>query len=259
MNYYPHHIGDFNNATRHLTRIERSIYRDMIELYYDTEKPLLRDVKALCRKLVARTDEEVTAVEQVLNEYFTETEQGWFHDRCDSEIHAYQQNINKKSAAGKASAEARAAAKAASSPEQSQVNQGTSTGVEQVLNERATNQEPITNNYKPLKPKAGRASRLSADWAPTEADLEFCKTKRPDLSVPKVSEEFRDYWLGAGTPKADWAAVWRVWVTKQFQIQPRASPAKHEKFDPVTYMKNKREAHAKNERIIEFDAHGEPV
>jgi len=48
MNYYPHHIGDFNSATRHLTRIERSVYRDLIELYYDTEAPLSRDVDKLC-------------------------------------------------------------------------------------------------------------------------------------------------------------------------------------------------------------------
>ncbi|MCY3212700.1 DUF1376 domain-containing protein, partial [Acinetobacter baumannii] len=27
MNYYQHHIGDFNNATRHLSLIERAIYR----------------------------------------------------------------------------------------------------------------------------------------------------------------------------------------------------------------------------------------
>ncbi|MFY0037839.1 DUF1376 domain-containing protein, partial [Acinetobacter baumannii] len=25
MNYYQHHIGDFNNATRHLSLIERAI------------------------------------------------------------------------------------------------------------------------------------------------------------------------------------------------------------------------------------------
>ncbi len=104
MNFYPHHIGDFNNATRHLTRIERSIYRDMIDLYYDTEGPLMLDIKALCRKLIARTDEEATAVEQVLNEFFTETEQGWHHSRCETEIDAYRASITAKSAAGKASA-----------------------------------------------------------------------------------------------------------------------------------------------------------
>lgn len=50
MNFYPHHIGDFNNATRHLTRVERSVYRDLIELYYDTECPLNNDLEKLFRR-----------------------------------------------------------------------------------------------------------------------------------------------------------------------------------------------------------------
>lgn len=40
MNYYQHHIGDFNNATRHLSLVERAIYRDLLDMYYDTEKPI---------------------------------------------------------------------------------------------------------------------------------------------------------------------------------------------------------------------------
>ena len=60
VNFYPHHIGDFNNATRHLTRTERSVYRDMLDMYYDTELPLPLDSKTLSRKLLARSDEEAT-------------------------------------------------------------------------------------------------------------------------------------------------------------------------------------------------------
>ena len=47
MKHYPHHIRDFNQATRHLTRIERSVYRDLMDLYYDTELPLMLDKAAL--------------------------------------------------------------------------------------------------------------------------------------------------------------------------------------------------------------------
>jgi uncharacterized protein YdaU (DUF1376 family) len=146
MNYYPHHIGDFNNATRHLSRVERSLYRDMIDMYYDTEQPLTADFKLLCRKLMARTEEEVTGVEQVLNEFFTQAEQGWVHARCEQVIAEYREQSEKKSAAGKASAEARAAAKASA---QTKAAQGSATGVEQVLDTRSTNQEPITNNQEP--------------------------------------------------------------------------------------------------------------
>lgn len=58
MNFYPHHIGDFNNATRHLTRVERSVYRDAIEIYYDTETALTSDLGRLGKRLICRSDEE---------------------------------------------------------------------------------------------------------------------------------------------------------------------------------------------------------
>lgn len=148
MNFYPHHIGDFNNATRHLTRIERSVYRDLLELYYDTEQPLPLDSKVLCRKIIARSDEEATAVEQVLNEFFTKTEQGWYQERCEKEIARYHWNIEAKTAAGRASAAKRA--------ERASSNQhplhDKPTEVQQPFNGRSTNQEPepITINQEPV-------------------------------------------------------------------------------------------------------------
>lgn len=90
MNFYPHHIGDFNSATRHLNRIERSVYRDLIEFYYDTEQALPTDIKSLCRKILANTPEETKAVEQVLAEFFKPTENGWYHERCESVILDYK-------------------------------------------------------------------------------------------------------------------------------------------------------------------------
>lgn len=51
VKYYSHHIGDFDRATRHLTRIERSVYRDLLDVYYDTEQQLTLDLQALCRKI----------------------------------------------------------------------------------------------------------------------------------------------------------------------------------------------------------------
>lgn len=86
MNYYQHHIGDFNNATRHLTRVERSIYRDLIELYYDTEAPLTADLKRLSKKVMARSEEEIEALNDVLDEFFTLEGDVYTHSRCDDEL-----------------------------------------------------------------------------------------------------------------------------------------------------------------------------
>lgn len=149
MKYYQHHIGDFDKATRHLSRLERSIYRDLIELYYDTEQPLTLDRVSLCRKILARSNEEATAVEQTLNEFFTETPTGWYHGRCESEIERYHNSTSQKAQAGKASALKRAAKR------QQALNEN-STAVEQTLNGTPTNQEPLTNNQ--LKtPRKNRA------------------------------------------------------------------------------------------------------
>lgn len=149
MNYYSHNIGDFDRATRHLSRLERSIYRDLLDVYYDTEEPLTLDLPKLKRKILANSNEESTGVEQVLNEFFIQTPNGWFHSRCDEEISIYRASNTQKAQAGKASAAAKAARKLA-------MLNGTSTDVERALNGTSTalqlnnNQEPITNNQEPM-------------------------------------------------------------------------------------------------------------
>lgn len=149
MKSYQHHIRDFNNATRHLTRVERSIYRDLIELYYEEEAALPKDVAWIARKVLARTNEELTAVEQVLNEFFTESQQGYYHERCEAEIEKFKANSSSKALAGKASAEARARKKR-------EFINNSSTDAEQTLNsvesegqQNPTNHKPLTINHKP--------------------------------------------------------------------------------------------------------------
>ena len=169
MKYYAHNIGDFDKATRHLTRIERSIYRDLIELYYDTEAQLPLDKAFLCRKVMARSDEESTAVEQALNEFFTETPTGWFHERCEAELDVYRASSSQKSLAGKASAAAKALKR------QEALN-GKSTGVEVPLNGTSTKQEPITNKQETVvresavAPSTPKATRKQAIAKPESVD-----------------------------------------------------------------------------------------
>ena len=145
MHYYPHNIGDFNQATRHLTRLERSIYRDLIDLYYDTETQISLDLKIVCRKILALSNDESTAVEQTLNEFFTKTPTGYYNDRCEREIESYQASVSQKSLAGKASAAKRA-------DKLQQMLNEIPTAVEQTLNGASTKQELRTNKQELLKP-----------------------------------------------------------------------------------------------------------
>lgn len=88
MNHYPFHIGDFNTATRHLSRLERAIYRDALDMYYDSEAPLDgSDFEKLARRLLCRDAEEIAALQFVLEEFFEQHDGGmWAHHRCDREI-----------------------------------------------------------------------------------------------------------------------------------------------------------------------------
>ncbi len=88
MNFYPFHIGDYAQATRHLSLLEHGCYRALLDLYYSRETPLPADVATVQRLACARTREERAAVESVLREFFHETPEGWRHARCDREIEA---------------------------------------------------------------------------------------------------------------------------------------------------------------------------
>lgn len=88
MNFYKHHIGDYAQATAHLTFIEDAAYSRLIRKYYAEERPLPADLKQVQRLVGARSREEREAVETVLAEFFTLDEDGWHQARCDAEIAA---------------------------------------------------------------------------------------------------------------------------------------------------------------------------
>jgi len=90
MNYFEHHIGDYAEATAHLTFVEDAAYSRMIRKYYATEKPLPVDVKAVQRLVGARSKEERDAVATVLNEFFELAADGWHNHRCDTEISRFR-------------------------------------------------------------------------------------------------------------------------------------------------------------------------
>lgn len=103
MNYYEHHIGDYDQATAHLTACEDGIYSRLLRKCYSTERPLPNDLPALQRLVRARTREEKAAVQAMLDEFFEQRSDGWHQKRCDEEIERYQD----KQAKARRSAEAR--------------------------------------------------------------------------------------------------------------------------------------------------------
>ncbi len=228
MNYYSFHIGDFNNATRHLTRVERSLYRDLIDHYYDTEQPLpAGDIHKLARRICCEPD-HVPALESVLNEFFCLQGDLYTNARCDEEIAAYRGKIATAVKAGKASAERRSNAR--------------STTVADPFNQpRTKNQEPRTKKEEKVADRSPDGSAppppefdglnsevlngktivpLSARWElPEEWGVDAVALGFPTRDVLNEAEKFRQYWTsgkGAGKRRAvkGWRQSWSNWLGK---------------------------------------------
>jgi len=229
MHYYQFNISDFNNATRHLDRIERSIYRDLIDLYYDTEKPLDADIERLARRIVA--SECLTSVEQVLNEFFTLTDAGWVNERCDADIREYHDRHSKAVRAGQASAKARKANKTKGSSDSTPVEHPLSTCSTTV--QPTNNHKPITNNQREVAkatplPSSKKATRLPESW---QLPLEWGNwALEQGLSIDQVkteAEKFKDFWIsksGSNATKRDWQATWRNWIRRHKEFTQSKKP-----------------------------------
>lgn len=89
MNYYEHHIGDYAEATSHLSFVEDSAYSRLIRKYYATEKPIPSDISEAVRLVGAKNRHERNAVEKILKEFFVLETDGWHQQRCDEVIRDY--------------------------------------------------------------------------------------------------------------------------------------------------------------------------
>jgi uncharacterized protein YdaU (DUF1376 family) len=136
MHYYQHHIGDYRKDTGHLSILEHGVYRQLLDSYYLNEEPLTLDRANLMRTHSIRTADEERALENVLNDFFVRTENGYIHTRCDAEIEAF----HKKSAKASQSAKARWANK--DKPKSKR-----NANAKRTQSDGNANQEPITNNH----------------------------------------------------------------------------------------------------------------
>jgi len=99
MHYYQFNIGDYAKSTRHLTLMQDLAYRRLLDMYYDTSKPLSTDVKKLSR-LIGMPENQAD-VEVVLSDFFDLYDIGYSQKRVDEELAAYIQKAEKARANGK--------------------------------------------------------------------------------------------------------------------------------------------------------------
>ncbi|WP_257828060.1 YdaU family protein [Burkholderia glumae] len=158
MHQYLHHIGDFRSGTYSMTRLQRAIYRELLDVYYDKEKPLPLDVAGVCQLVGAFEDAEREIVEWLLRFKFEKTDDGYVHDVCERVIAEYRAKADVARENGKSGGRPR---KPRGNPEKpSGLFQEPSGNPEQTGSK--ANHKPITNNHKPEEPKTQRAPRFDA-------------------------------------------------------------------------------------------------
>ena len=99
MHYYQFNIGDYAAHTRHLSLLEDLAYRRLLDLYYSSEKALTKDTKKLARLI--SMPENINEIEQVLEDFFDESEDGFTQRRVAEEIVKYHQKADAARANGK--------------------------------------------------------------------------------------------------------------------------------------------------------------
>ena len=210
MNYYPFHIGDYLSATRHLSWAEDAAYRRLLDTYYTTEKALPLDLRAVCRLVLATTEEQREAVRVVLDEFFEQTDDGWKNGRADAEIDAMRDKQQKQRD------------KANKRWHKPDAEPGTASAMPLHAETNATASEtdadamPPTPTPTPITAKAVGASRrkpqlaMPEDFTPSEAGTALAAEKRIDVTAEL--RKFRDYHAAKGSVMADWQAAWRTWV-----------------------------------------------
>nr|WP_238344014.1 YdaU family protein [Ramlibacter lithotrophicus] len=95
VNYFEFHIGDYSEATAHLSFVEDAALGRLIRKVYKTEAALPLELKEVQRLVGARTREEREAVQTVLQEFFEKREDGWHQTRCDAEIARFHSKQSK--------------------------------------------------------------------------------------------------------------------------------------------------------------------
>lgn len=135
MHYYSHNIADYRKDTIHLTPVEHFIYRSLIDWYYLDEKPIPLETETVLRRLGLDSD-MLKDLENVLNDFFTKSKDGYHQKRIDMEIREY----NLKAVVNRTNG------KLGGRPKKTQVVIENNPS----LTERKGNHKPLTINQEPL-------------------------------------------------------------------------------------------------------------
>lgn len=157
--YMQLYIADYLADTMHLSAEEHGVYLLLMFNYWQTGKPIPKNRLA---KIARLTNERWADVEPSLREFFCDNGDEWVHLRIEEDLASVREKLTKKSAAGKASVQARRSRKEAdvqTKQERNLTGVQTDVGVvfEHDANTKATNKDTDKDlkTDPPLNPPRG--------------------------------------------------------------------------------------------------------
>lgn len=262
--WYPWYYDEYERDAGHLDHVSDSCYRRIIDFYMRTREPIPRDPIRLM--FITRTTPDQFAAAWPRIEGFFTLVNGLLHlKRCNIELDRQDARRMNSSHGGKKAAEKRSLQYqllSKSTPSPLEVT-GQHTGQDRTVDNKidsSTSSIPYgvaSETLAPLPPtpanevkrdRSGkRGTRISPDWKPTSADVEFASQHGiANGAVSKIADEFRDYWSaasGRNAIKVDWSATWRNRIRtisdrRSGQNQSRAGTNRQGSGSLVTAMRN---------------------
>lgn len=239
MNFYKHHLGDYAQATAHLSFVEDAAYSRLIRKYYAEEQPLPADVKAVQRLAGARTRDEKQAVSDILEEFFELREDGWHNKRCDAEIERAnaQAETNRQIAVQReARRKERVAANERTTNRDQTGNESLHESLHESLRSREPSQTPDTRHQTPDKtgvpesrsnspgavaPLSPHRTQIESGFDPDEPNRRTALSLSLDVDAER--ERFVAHYTATGDWRANWQSQFRKWLLDSMQHAARAS------------------------------------
>lgn len=200
MHYYQYNIADYRKDTTHLTLLEHGCYRQLLDQYYLDEKPLPLEEDKLFRLFNARSDDEKNAIKNVLNDFWTKTEDGYVQGRSKTEIELYKDRLDTASKSAKKRWDK------GSMPTQCQPN------ANPLL---TTNHKPLTNNLITINQYTSKDFDVFWQAFPKKKKKEDARkawnTTRPNIEVVLKALEWQKQspeWFKQGGQFIPYPATW---------------------------------------------------
>jgi uncharacterized protein YdaU (DUF1376 family) len=202
MHYYQFNIGDYAKSTKYLEPMEDLIYRRLLDICYDSEKPLPKSVEKVTKLIGLKNFAKET--QAILDEYFKLTKNGYIQKRVNKELGKYRAKADS----------ARANGKKGGRPKITQpVNSANPT-----ITQLKAKQETITNNHKPIKSRAKAFSKPTAQMVDDFANTE-------NLSASGFFDFYESNgWRAGKNPMKNWKAALRGWSRRNNDFNKKGSP-----------------------------------